>query len=113
MTNRRPKKKLNCIILVMALVALTLAPCNIVFAEEDVEPTIENAPYRVAEITELREKNADTYLLSDGTYESVIYAEDKYYQNDNGDLIEISNSIVPTEHKICQRSQCHKSLLFR
>lgn len=50
---------------------------------------------RVQELEGLRETNAETYLMSDGTYECVVYAEDKYYWDDSGDLLEIDNSIVP------------------
>lgn len=50
---------------------------------------------RVQEVEGLRETNAETYLMSDGTYECVVYAEDKYYWDDSGDLLEINNSIVP------------------
>ena len=49
---------------------------------------------RVAEVKELREKNADTYRLADGRYECVIYTEDKYYENAAEELVPIDNSIV-------------------
>ena len=54
----------------------------------------EDEPYRTAEVRELRKSNSDSYLLSDGTYECVVYAYDKYYQDDFGSYVEIDNSIV-------------------
>lgn len=43
-------------------------------------------PVRVEEVSELRERNADTYLLSDGSYECVVYSENKYYKNERVSL---------------------------
>ena len=56
--------------------------------------SLSKSTYRIREIPELRETNSDTYLLSNGNYECVIYSEDKYYQTTNGIFIEIDNSIV-------------------
>ncbi|MBR4435453.1 MAG: DNRLRE domain-containing protein [Clostridia bacterium] len=50
------------------------------------------------EVSELREKNSDTYVLPNGTYECVVYAEDKYFEDGSGNLIEINNSIIPSKH---------------
>lgn len=50
--------------------------------------------FRVMEVEELREVNSETFLLSDGSYECVVYAEDRYYKNGQGVLEEIDNSIV-------------------
>ena len=55
--------------------------------------------YRVREIPELRTTNSDTYLLSNGNYECVIYSEDKYYEDNNKSLLQIDNSIVPNTFK--------------
>lgn len=41
---------------------------------------------RVQEVEALRETNSETYLMSDGTYECVIYAYDKYYADENDTL---------------------------
>lgn len=49
---------------------------------------------RMGEVIEKREKNSQTYKLSDGSYECVVYAEDKYFESQSGDLIEIDNSII-------------------
>ncbi len=53
---------------------------------------------RVKEIAALRESNSETYLLSDGSYECVVFAEDKYYQNAVGEFLQIDNSIVQTAY---------------
>lgn len=53
---------------------------------------------RVGEVAELRECNSDTYALSDGSYQCVVYAEDKYFPDEDGNLIEIDNTIVATDY---------------
>ncbi|MBQ9342317.1 MAG: DNRLRE domain-containing protein [Lachnospiraceae bacterium] len=57
-----------------------------------------SSTYRIREIPELRETNSDTYLLSDGNYECVIYSEDKYYKTRNGALMQIDNSIISSTY---------------
>ena len=52
----------------------------------------------IGEIEFLRETNSETYLLSNGTYERVIYAYDKYYLDKNDTLRQIDNSIIPDEN---------------
>ena len=59
---------------------------------------------RIREEVELREPNADTYLLSDGSYECVVYSDNKYFENDSGELVEIDNSIVNAEITIGEKS---------
>lgn len=49
---------------------------------------------RICEVETLRETNSETYLLSDGTYECVLYAEDKYYLDNSQSLRLIDNSIT-------------------
>ena len=53
---------------------------------------------RICVMDELREPNSDTYLLSDGSYECVVYSEDKYYRNTCGEFSEIDNSIIKSKH---------------
>lgn len=65
--------------------------------EDNAEEKAETNVFRMKEIEELRDVNSETYLLSDGTYECRVFAEDKYYQNDSGELIAIDNSIVSTK----------------
>ncbi|MBO4831382.1 MAG: DNRLRE domain-containing protein [Oscillospiraceae bacterium] len=85
--------------ILLCAVAVLSCSCPAFAADTAVEETGPNDQYRVAEVPELREKNADTYLLSDGTYECVIYAEDKYYKDGNGKYVEIDNSIIPASFK--------------
>lgn len=54
-------------------------------------------PVQVREVNELRERNSETFLLSDGSYRCIVYSDDKYYPSENGELKEIDNSIVKTE----------------
>ncbi len=58
----------------------------------------EHAPEKPREVVELREKNSQTFRLDDGSYECVVYADDKYYEDDSGALAEIDNSIVNEEY---------------
>lgn len=55
-------------------------------------------PERLGEELELRTKNSETYRLSDGTYECVVFAEDKYYETEAGSLVEIDNSVIASDH---------------
>lgn len=83
-------KKLIALLLVFSL--LISFP---VYAEEaDIDSPIESEAVRVAEVEALRETNSETYLMSDGTYQCVVYAEDKYYLDDNDSLQRIDNTIV-------------------
>ena len=77
--------------LFMAAVMLLLLPANILASGVS---GAQNEPTRVRQLEELRESNSDTYLLSDGSYECVVYAADKYYKDDSGKYVEIDHSIV-------------------
>lgn len=87
-------KQLLCILLSAVLLIVSAGP---VFAAEN-EPAIpqEQAAEvtRVEEIVAWRETDSETYLLSDGTYECVIYAGDKYYRDATNTLQLIDNSII-------------------
>lgn len=63
------------------------------------EPEITD-PKQLGEVLELREKNSETYRLEDGSYECVVFAEDKYFEDETGKLVEISNTVVPEKHTI-------------
>ena len=52
------------------------------------------------EILELRTKNSDTYMRLDGMYECVVYAEDKYYEDSTGALVEFDNTIVANRENV-------------
>ena len=68
------------------------------FAEDEQEVSEEvnqgDEAEQLSEIEELREKNSKTYLLSDGTYQYVGYAEDIHYKDTEGNLKEINNAIT-------------------
>lgn len=89
-------KRYLCIVLVFILILSLSIPS---FAAED-SLNQNQAPNRVAEVIELRENNSETYLLSDGSYECVVYAADKYFKNNNGDCQEIDNTIVDNLNRI-------------
>lgn len=92
------------IIVLLIALSITLTFSCFGFAEEDIP---ESNPIRVSEEVELRETNADTYLMSDGTYECVVYADKKYFENEDGELVEIDNSIVNAELAIGQESYAY------
>ena len=66
-------------------------------------------PTRVKQLDELRESNSDTYLLSDGSYECVVYAADKYYKDDSGKYVEINHSIVRAQSLRFGKSYAYKN----
>lgn len=49
---------------------------------------------RVEEVSELRTENSDTWLLSDGSYECVVYSYDKYTRNFDGKMVLRSSEVV-------------------
>ncbi|MCR4710416.1 MAG: hypothetical protein K5653_09210 [Clostridiales bacterium] len=79
------------------LLSLTVSWSSLAYANELLST---EEVTRVREVEELRELNSDTYLLSDGLYECVIYSGNKYYETDNGKLAEIDNSIVSEERTV-------------
>ena len=64
---------------------------------------------RVGEIELLRETNSETYLLSDGSYECVVYPDDKYYRDASGSLQLIDNTIKLEEVKNQQVGRRYKN----
>ena len=92
--------------LFMAAVMLLLLPANMlasgIFGAQ-------NEPTRVKQLDELRESNSDTYLLSDGSYECVVYAADKYYKDDSGKYVEIDHSIVRAQSLRFGKSYAYKN----
>jgi len=84
----------NKIIAIMLIASFTiLFPCTMINAQSEVEDDV----VRVEEVSELRDKNSDTFLLSDGSYECVIYGEDKYFLDNDGCFCEINNEVVPID----------------
>lgn len=64
------------------------------YAPQRIHSAPEQQTERVSVVEELRETNSDTYLLSDGSYECVVYSEDRYYKNTRGGYTEIDNTII-------------------
>jgi hypothetical protein len=64
---------------------------------------------RVEEVLHLRETNSETYRLSDGRYECVVFAEDKYFRNDANQLQLIDNSIVLDTQATADANQVYKN----
>ena len=89
------------IIILMAIILFSMI--SFAFAE-GAAPQKGDEITRIREEVELREPNADTYLLSDGSYECVVYSDNKYFENDSGELVEIDNSIVNAEMTIGEKS---------
>ena len=91
-----------CIVMVLSCLVPTAALADTGVDEaitESSEITTASEPVRGAEIQSLREKNAKTYEMSDGTYQCVVYAEDIHYEDANGELKEIDNAIKNTTTK--------------
>lgn len=83
------KKALSIIVaFIMLLSTFGFAP------NEQTQDNREQQAVQVKTVDELRETNSDTYLLSDGSYECVVYSEDKYYKNTRGEYVEIDNTII-------------------
>ena len=83
----------------LLLVMLCSALMFVGAASSAAEPEA-SEPKQLGEVLEFREKNSETYRLEDGSYECVVFAEDKYFEDENGKLVEISNTIFPEKHTI-------------
>ena len=81
------KFKLVVLLLLLVIIAIPLT----------ISALEETPVARVQEVVSLRSTNSETYLLSDGSYECVIYAYDKYYYDNTGSFRQIDNSIIPDE----------------
>ncbi|MBQ3075370.1 MAG: hypothetical protein IJC26_04810, partial [Clostridia bacterium] len=51
-------------------------------------------PVVLLELEELREPNKKTFRMSDGTFREAIYPYDVHYEDENGVLLDIDNSLV-------------------
>jgi len=91
---KRSRNKLIVLIMLLAMIAGTLGA-----AVPLVQSTAQNqAPVeRVREVVALRETNSETYLLSNGSYECVVYAGDKYYRDSRNSLKLIDNTLILDE----------------
>ena len=92
---------LLCFISIIALICPTVA-----LGHSENSATDQN---QIGEVMNLREKNSETFLLSDGTYECIVYSEDKYYENEDGVLALIDNSIVRTQYNRKGTDYCYKN----
>ncbi|MEE3405411.1 MAG: hypothetical protein VZR73_15145, partial [Acutalibacteraceae bacterium] len=48
-----------------------------------------------SELVEARTANSETFVLPDGTFETVVYSRDKYFTNETGELEEIDDTVIP------------------
>ena len=58
---------------------------------------------QVCEIEGLRTKSSETFLLSDGTYDCVVYSENKYFEDGGGNLVPIDNTVVETRYSFNEK----------
>ncbi len=91
-------KKTLAVILVMLTLFTTCTVAMPVFAEsEDINITEieENSePEIISEITEKREENIKHFKLSDGSFVVAQYNSPVHYQDDNGEWIDIDNTVT-------------------
>lgn len=87
------KRKLRCLLSLILVVVLLFSSTSLVAANAPVTAT-ETAAVRVSEVEALRQTNAETYLMSDGSYECVVYSGNKYYYDSANTLQRIDNSVV-------------------
>ena len=48
-----------------------------------------------SELVEARTANSETFVLPDGSFETVVYSRDKYFTNEIGELEEIDDTVIP------------------
>ena len=48
-----------------------------------------------SELVEARTANSETFVLPDGSFETVVYSRDKYFTNETGELEEIDDTVIP------------------
>ena len=90
-----------CVILTNVLIPIPVSAdvsteAGLVVTEEcDTKEVVETK----IEVEELRTENSETFYKGDGIYECIIYSDDKYFRDSNGNLKEIDNSIVQEEYR--------------
>ena len=92
------KVKLLSLFLSLVLVFASFSGFGVYAVGDTLETAQPVEATRVREIESLREVNSQTYLLSDGKYQCVVYAEDKFYEDGRGKLVEINNAISTASH---------------
>ena len=88
---------LNKIISVFIIIAVVMCgsfPAGANNYNREMDTNSLEEPVRITELANLREENSETYLLSNGDYECVVYAEDKYYKNEQGEYRLIDNRLI-------------------
>ena len=95
-------KRTICIIVAIVLVVTSASSLCTPVKAVGLQAQTDTAA-RIATLEELREPNSDTYLLSDGSYECVVYAEDKYYEDENGKMIWINNKQLASNNNRAQQ----------
>jgi len=114
-------RQIKRILAVLLSLVFLFAPVSVTSVEEAAEAqnaavsaegtaVASEAVTRVQEIEFLREKNSETYLMSDGKFECVVYADNKYYADADGQLKLIDNSIVRTQNTGPLVSEASKSV---
>ena len=93
------KFKLVVLLLLLVIIAIPLT----------ISALDETPVARVRKVVSLRSTNSETYLLSDGTYECVIYAYDKYYYDNTGSLRQIDNALILDESSTKADSRHYKN----
>lgn len=93
-------KRLKSVVSLFLVIVLSLSSSINVAAQPQISTT--ETVTRICEVETLRETNSETYLLSDGSYECVVYAYDKYYEAADKTLRLIDNKFVPA--KTAERS---------
>ena len=92
------KSKKNRLLAVFMVFVLLFSSLSFAVSAESVSA----APTRVAEVEAMRQTNSETYIMSDGSYECVVYAYDKYYETADKSLQLVDNKIIPA--KTAERS---------
>ena len=82
----------KALVLFMSIVLLTQSGSG--WSGRAAESDFVDSVSRVKEIVENRTCKSNTFLLSDGSYEMVLYSEDKYFKDLDDCFVEIDNSIV-------------------
>ena len=97
------RHRIRRVLSVVISVAVTLSffqGASFVFANEANDHATNDECTRVCELSEFRESNSETYLLDDGTYECVVYSDDKYYKDEDGTYKTIDNSLISIKKEV-------------
>lgn len=94
---KRRRSKIIAVILLLAICIGTLgAAAPMPIADSPIAEPVQ----RVGEVMSLRQTNSETYLLSDGSYECIVYPGNKYYTDEHNTLKLIDNTLLLDEASI-------------